>query len=101
MINILLTNGRWSYGGNRIQIKAETHLLQDVHLALGKVESIGLATIGPRKPLQAKAELLSLLLANEQTRLLVWLFPLDYEKKHHFTLGHNNKPPSEVSNLLN
>jgi phosphatidylinositol 4-kinase len=91
------TPPRWSYGGNRLQIKAETHLLQDVHLALGKVEPIGMQTIGPRKALQAKSELLSLLLANEQTRLMVWLFPLDYEKKHHFASGHHHKPPTDVA----
>jgi phosphatidylinositol 4-kinase len=91
---------RWSFGGNRLQIKAETHLLQDVQIALTKVQHIGLEQSGPRKPLQPKADLLSLLLTNEQTRLMVWLFPLDYEKKHHFTSGYHGKPPTDVSRAL-
>ncbi|CAN9411102.1 unnamed protein product [Alternaria alternata] len=84
---------QWSFGGNRLQIKAETHVLADVQAQLdiiGKV--ITGADVGAK--LKAKQDLLSLLLSNEQTRLMVWLFPLDYGKKHHFTAGrHNNTLP--------
>lgn len=38
-----------------------------------------------------------MLLANEQSRLMVWLFPLDYEKKHYFTSGQHSNEPAEVS----
>ncbi|KAJ4370467.1 phosphatidylinositol-4- kinase [Neocucurbitaria cava] len=84
---------QWSFGGNRLQIKAETHILADVQAHL---QVIGKATtsadIGSK--LKAKHDLLSLLIANEQTRLMVWLFPLDYGKKHHFTSGsHKNTLP--------
>ncbi|KAF2405314.1 phosphatidylinositol 4-kinase-like protein STT4 [Trichodelitschia bisporula] len=86
---------QWTYGGNRLQVKAETHLLADIQLVLDKVRGIGYDTHGSRKSLQPKHDLLSLLLANEQTRLLVWLFPLDYERKHHFTSGNHSKAPLE------
>jgi phosphatidylinositol 4-kinase len=86
----------WSYGGNRLQVKAETHLLADVQLALERTAHIGLEAHGARKSLEPKQDLLTLLLGNEQTRLLVWLFPLDYEKKHHFTTSHHSRAPSDV-----
>ena len=87
---------RWSFGGNRLQIKAETHILADVQAQLqviGKVTTS--ADIGSR--LKAKHDLLSLLIANEQTRLMVWLFPLDYGKKHHFTSGSHKNTLPDVS----
>ncbi|KAH3988341.1 hypothetical protein HBH51_000510 [Parastagonospora nodorum] len=77
---------QWSFGGNRLQIKAETHILVDVQVnldAIGKIVTVG--DIGSK--LKAKQDLLSMLLANEQSRLLVWLFPLDHTKKHNFTLS--------------
>lgn len=93
---IELTISRWSFGGNRLQIKAETHILADVQAQLeviGKVTTA--ADIGAK--LKAKQDLLSLLIANEQTRLMVWLFPLDYGKKHHFTAGHHKNTLPDVS----
>ncbi|TID27681.1 phosphatidylinositol 4-kinase-like protein STT4 [Venturia nashicola] len=88
---------RWSFGGNRLQVKAETHLLEDIRLALEKVQNVGLETVGSRKSLQPKVDLLQLLLGKEHIRLTVWLFPLDHEKKHRFTSGHNAKPPTEAA----
>ncbi|KAF1996104.1 hypothetical protein P154DRAFT_525820 [Amniculicola lignicola CBS 123094] len=85
----------WSFGGNRLQMKAETHILSDIQSYLQVVANIGAqaTTIEPAlKSLTGKQELLSLLLSNEQTRLMVWLFPLDYDKKHHFTSGQQAKP---------
>ena len=38
-----------------------------------------------------------LLITNEQTRLMVWLFPLDHRKRHYFTAGPNGKAPSDES----
>jgi phosphatidylinositol 4-kinase A len=87
----------WSYGGNRLQIKAETHLLKDVQMMLERTANIGQSPHGSRKSLLPKQELLNLLLGHEQTRLLVWLFPLDYEKKTHF-YSHHSRTPSDVSN---
>lgn len=86
---------KWSFGGNRLQIKAETHVLSDIQAYLPMVMNIGTRTEGSLKSLQGKQDLLSLLLANEQTRLMVWLFPLDYEKKHHFISGQHSKTLTE------
>ncbi|KAF2810160.1 phosphatidylinositol 4-kinase-like protein STT4 [Mytilinidion resinicola] len=86
---------KWSFGGNRLQIKAETHVLADVQNLLQAISHIGSKAEGPLKSLQGKQELLSLLVASEQTRLMVWLFPLDYEKKHHFTSGQHSKTLTE------
>ncbi|KAH9860737.1 hypothetical protein J1614_012069 [Plenodomus biglobosus] len=83
---------QWSFGGNRLQIKAETHVLMDVQAQLeiiGKVAAA--ADVGAK--LKAKQDLLSLLIVNEHTRLMVWLFPLD-NKKHRFSGGsHINVLP--------
>jgi phosphatidylinositol 4-kinase len=66
-------------------------VLADIQASLQSVANFG-APAGPAlKSLQSKQELLSALLANEQTRLMVWLFPLTYEKKHHFTSGQHSK----------
>jgi phosphatidylinositol 4-kinase len=87
----------WSFGGNRLQIKAETHVLSDVQSYLDVVSKASGAELTTMKSLQGKQELLSLLLANEQTRLMVWLFPLDYQKKHHFTSGQHSKTLAETA----
>ena len=81
---------RWSYGGNRLQIKAEKHLLADIQLALTKVDRIGQQASGSRRALAQKVDLLQILLQDEITRLTVWLFPLDHDKKHHFRPGHHH-----------
>lgn len=87
---------QWSYGGNRLQIKAETHLLHDVHESLKRMESLGTQTTSPLTSLQSKQDLLSLLLTDEQTRLMVWLFPLDYHTKHHFLRGSHHGPSDAI-----
>jgi phosphatidylinositol 4-kinase len=87
---------QWSFGGNRLQIKAETHVLADVQTNL---DALGKTFEGGAK-LKAKQELLSLLIANEQSRLLVWLFPLDHAKKSHFTLSSNRAGLPDVSVTL-
>jgi phosphatidylinositol 4-kinase len=88
---------RWSFGGNRLQIKAETHVLSDVQSYLEVVGKAGNTPEEALKSLKAKQDLLSLLISSEQTRLMVWLFPLDYGKKHHFTSGQHSKTMLDVS----
>jgi phosphatidylinositol 4-kinase A len=85
---------RWSFGGNRLQIKAEDKVLSDVVLALRSVTPIGAAGSGPYKSLQAKQDLLQILLENERSRLRVWLFPLEQERKH-FIPNLNGKSNSD------
>ncbi|KAF2265626.1 phosphatidylinositol 4-kinase-like protein STT4 [Lojkania enalia] len=87
----------WSFGGNRLQIKAETHVLADIQSHLQMVSNVGIPKNPALKSLNGKQELLSLLLTNEQTRLMVWLFPLDYQKKHNFTSGQSSSTLSEAS----
>ena len=77
---------QFSFGGNRLQIKAETHVLADVQVQLEAIGKIGTTPDGALK-IKAKQDLLALLIANEQMRLSVWLFPLDGAKKGHFSSG--------------
>lgn len=97
MFMILTDKNRWSFGGNRLQIKAETHVLADIQAYLEVVSKAGDVSEGSLKSLKGKQDLLSLLISNEQTRLMVWLFPLDYGKKHHFTSGQHSKTLADVS----
>ncbi|KAL8836371.1 MAG: hypothetical protein Q9170_002944 [Blastenia crenularia] len=83
---------RWSFGGNRLQIKAESRVLADVESAIKSVASIGAKGMGLLLSLSPKQELLHLLLENEQMRLVVWLYPLDHERRHIFSIGHAGKP---------
>jgi len=76
-----------------LQIKAELRIMSDIQAALDKVKSIGLHSSRSMKSLQSKQELLFHLLSSEQTRLLVWLFPLDVERKHLLTMHHHRTPP--------
>ena len=58
--------------------------------------------IGPENTKEAdirrrRQELLQHLLANEQARLVVWLFPLDHSKRHFFASGHHNSAPADAT----
>lgn len=87
---------QWSFGGNRLQLKAETSLLGDVSAALGNV------TLTPQKPTpwsrsqEAKEALLRALIESEQIRLAVWLSPLN-EPRDASSLNSLPKGPSEAS----
>ena len=95
----LLRSVRWSFGGNRLQIKAEVQVLADVERSLRTVSPLFAKTIGNLQSLALKQDLLLLLLEDEQTRLVVWLYPLGYEERHVFSSGRNGKVPSDVSNV--
>lgn len=68
---------RWSFGGNRLQLKAEVRLLADISLALRNVRMIAQKPTPLLKSLQAKESLLEILIESEQMRLTVWLYPLN------------------------
>ena len=87
---------RWSFGGNRLQIKAESQLLGDVELALKGIAHLGSTTKGSLKSLKPKEDLLLMLIESERLRLDVWLFPLDQDRKHHFSAGLSTRSPHEV-----
>ncbi|ERF71300.1 hypothetical protein EPUS_03454 [Endocarpon pusillum Z07020] len=72
----------WSFGGNRLQMKAELSILADVLSALSATQHIGSTTINTRQTLQPKQELLRLLIESERIRLAVWLFPLEHYPTH-------------------
>ncbi|KKA26037.1 hypothetical protein TD95_000324 [Thielaviopsis punctulata] len=67
---------RWSFGSNLLQMKTEIRLLGDVMAALKAVAAVGATAMGSMRSLQAKEQLLNLLLENEQQRLAVWVHPL-------------------------
>ena len=90
-------SNRWSFGGNRLQIKAETRLLADVDAALRATSQICSKSEGNFQSLTSKQELLHLLVENEQMRLVVWLYPLDHERRHIFPSLHSGRMPQEAS----
>ncbi|KAJ0361735.1 hypothetical protein COL154_006672 [Colletotrichum chrysophilum] len=67
---------RWSFGSNILQLKTELRLLTDIVAALKSVAFIGSHAVDSIKSLQAKEQLLVLLLESELTRLAVWVHPL-------------------------
>lgn len=90
---------RWSLGGNRLQLKAEDKILRDVSAALADVALIASQTHGPYKSLQAKQELLQIFIENERSRLKVWLYPLEPERKHFIGPASGGKNVAEVCHL--
>ncbi|PHH90933.1 hypothetical protein CDD83_2232 [Cordyceps sp. RAO-2017] len=77
---------RWSFGSNVLQLKTEVRLISDVLAALKIVSFIGGQAAGNAKSLQAKEQLLQLLLENEQARLNVWINPLNQHSSSHFSM---------------
>lgn len=90
---------RWSFGSNRLQLKAETRLLADVSAALRNVTFTGLNPTPLLKSLQSKESLLHALIESEQERLTVWLNPLNEVRDIYFP-NQGSKSPSEVSLTL-
>ena len=88
---------RWSYGGNRIQIKAECQLLSDVENSLESVSDIGSSTTTSLQSLAPKQDLLIRLLTHERSRLQVWLFPLGAEQDHGRIAGKADRTALSVS----
>ncbi|KAL1304624.1 hypothetical protein AAFC00_003589 [Neodothiora populina] len=80
----------WSYGSNKLQIKAEVQLISDVLVALQQTSNIVGKPAAPLQPLNLKQELLAYLLTNEAARLSVWIS----------TLGDPN-PPAWLSTNVN
>jgi phosphatidylinositol 4-kinase A len=66
----------WSFGGNRLQMKAEVQVMQDVLAQLHATRTAILPASATRKDPHQKHELLEALLTSELARLSVWLTPL-------------------------
>jgi phosphatidylinositol 4-kinase A len=82
----------WSFGGNRLQMKAEVTIMTNI---LSAIQNPSTSVTATRKSLQQKQDLLEILLQSEVNRLSVWLFPLGSD--------HGDHPvhdPSIVAKLL-
>lgn len=90
----------WSYGSNKLQLKAELKLLASVSGALqtGRMAGIGAKATTSTTSLQAKQDLLQQLLAHESGRLNVWINPLAPERAI-TSLGQNGLSIRDVSFL--
>ena len=67
---------KWSFGSNRLQVKAEVKLLSNVSGMLKQLGRIGSRAAGSLASLQSKEDLLQLFLSHEVSRLGVWISPL-------------------------
>lgn len=85
---------QWSFGGNRVQLKAETRLMADVSVALKNVQMGTQAHTPLLKLIQAKESLLQVLMETEHVRLNVWLYPLGEPRDIHAPV--QLKGPTEV-----
>ncbi|KAI6798660.1 phosphatidylinositol 3 [Hortaea werneckii] len=72
---------RWSFGSNRLQVKAEVKILLDVTSTLQTLANVGARSSGPLASLQSKQELLVQLIQQEIGRLTVWITPLLQESR--------------------
>ena len=70
--------------------------MADVDLALRAGAQVGSRSENNLQTLETKQELLHMLLENEQMRLVVWLYPLDHERRHVFPT-HQSKTLQDVS----
>ena len=69
--------------------------MADVESCLGSMSSTFANSNGTLHSLSGKEELFLILLQNEQIRLVVWLYPLDHEKRHFFSHA-SGRPPADV-----
>ncbi|MCJ1350789.1 MAG: phosphatidylinositol-4- kinase [Icmadophila ericetorum] len=81
---------RWSFGGNKVQVKAEAQLLLDVEAVLGTISPIGVNDLRTLQSLAAKQDLLVGLLDDEHMRLHVWLNPLENNPRRMFPFSHSH-----------
>ena len=83
----------WSFGGNRLQLKAEVQVMHDVLEQLQATRiPIFSASTSRKDPLQ-KHDLLEALLTSEITRLSVWLSPRVHA-------GHHGQSDSQVAGFV-
>ncbi|KAF2764800.1 phosphatidylinositol-4-kinase [Teratosphaeria nubilosa] len=88
---------RWSFGSNRLQLKAEIKLLNDVISSLQAVTGICARPTKSLASLQSKQELLVLLLQHEIGRLNVWITPLGSDSKGGLPLGHGSATLKDIA----
>lgn len=88
----------WTFGGNRLQLKAERRLLLDVAAALRNAQIQSQKNAALAKTTQDKEDLLQALLESEQTRLMTWLYPLEEPRAQSPSIG--TKAQTEVSQFF-
>lgn len=66
---------RWTFGGNRLQLRAEARLLSDLTVSLSLASINGTVSTPTLQALVAKENLLLVLIRSEYTRISVWLYP--------------------------
>ncbi|SMY25819.1 unnamed protein product [Zymoseptoria tritici ST99CH_1A5] len=95
------TAPKYSYGSNRLQMRAEKKLLMDVSPTIDDLGGVGEKATKALPSLRQKAALLSQLLTHEIGRLTVWIAPLAQEPKS-IAPGHNelNSQETTISALL-
>lgn len=67
---------RWSFGSNKLQLKAELRVLDDVLSMLTDLRAVGTKIGGSLQSLEGKQDLLHLLVTHEISHLEVWVNPL-------------------------
>jgi len=72
---------RWSFGSNRLQLKAEVKLLNDLISMLQSLSAVGSRATRSMASLQSRQELLLQLVQQELGRLNVWITPLTSDSK--------------------
>jgi len=80
----------WSFGSNRLQVKAEVKLMGDVIVSLQSSSATGARSTRSLPSLQSKQELLIQLLRHDMERLAVWISPLASDSKSFSYMQHNN-----------
>lgn len=95
------TAPKWSYGSNRLQLKAEKKLLNDVTNALNILSGVGARATRTSASLKSKQALLLQLITHEVGRLTVWIAPLGHEIRS-IAPGHSELSSQEaiISALL-
>ena len=86
---------RWTFGGNRLQAKAEIDLIGEIEKALEEFHSVSSLDVDNLSSLATKQDLLVRLLEDERSRLFVWLFPLGPPLNH--TMRPERLPISSFS----
>jgi len=89
---------RWTFGGNRIQTKAECQLMSDVIAMITMTSHVARERDSWLASLPEKEQLLIILLESEIARLQVWLAPLGPDQKQNYmhTRKTTNIPPALV-----
>ncbi|USW57559.1 Putative phosphatidylinositol 3-/4-kinase, catalytic domain, protein kinase-like domain superfamily [Septoria linicola] len=93
---------KWSFGSNRLQVKAERKLLGDVSNLLSALSGIGARATKSLPTLHQKEALLLQLIKHEVGKLTVWIGPLGHDNSSTAAPGHAELQTQEstLSGLL-